>query len=141
MTERGTTIARRIAADLEDLRELERNHPHEVEAIVLHLVAHLRSWRPESVSPLGTLPPPTETIREPGMPDQARTTIARALAAAEQRRESAANAIVRFTVGGCVWHSDDVRKRRSELELAIADIAVATAALKALDELDAETGA
>ncbi len=58
-------IARRLAAALIDLRELERDHPAEVEAIVCTLVAHLRSWRPESVSPLGTLPAPGEVIRDP----------------------------------------------------------------------------
>lgn len=65
MSPRGHQIAQRIAADLEDLREHERQQPAEVEAIVLHLVAHLRSWRPESVSPLGTLPAPTEQIVDP----------------------------------------------------------------------------
>lgn len=65
MTPRGTTIAQRFAADLEDLREHERQQPHEVETIVSSLVAHLRAWRPESVSPLGTLPPPGEVIRDP----------------------------------------------------------------------------
>lgn len=65
MTPRGTTIAQRIAADLEDLREHERQHPGEVEAIVCSLDAHLHSWRPESVSPLGVLPAPTEAIRDP----------------------------------------------------------------------------
>lgn len=65
MTARGTTIAQRIAADLEDLKEHERQHPSEVEAIVSWLVSHLRSWRPESVSPLGTLAAPGEVIRDP----------------------------------------------------------------------------
>ncbi len=65
MSPRATTIAQRFAADFEDLRELERDHPAEVEAIVCSLVAHLRSWRPESVSPLGVLPPPGEVIRDP----------------------------------------------------------------------------
>lgn len=65
MTPRGTTIAQRLAADLEDLREHERQHPGEVESIVCSLVSHLRSWRPESVSPLGTLPAPTERIVDP----------------------------------------------------------------------------
>ncbi|MBA3391182.1 MAG: hypothetical protein H0T89_00995 [Deltaproteobacteria bacterium] len=65
MTARGTTIAQRIAADLEDLRELERQYPAEVEAIVCSLVAHLRSWRPESVSPLGTLPAPEAPLVDP----------------------------------------------------------------------------
>jgi hypothetical protein len=68
VTGRATTIAQRLAADLEDLRELERDHPDEVEAIVSHLVAHLRSWKPESVSPLGTLPAPTVAIRDPRAP-------------------------------------------------------------------------
>lgn len=65
MTPRGTTIAQRIAADLEDLRDHERQHPAEVESIVCSLVAHLRSWRPESVSPLGTLPSPEAPIVDP----------------------------------------------------------------------------
>lgn len=64
MTPRGTTIAQRFAADLEDLADHERQHPDETEAIVAHLVAHLRSWRPESVSPLGVLVP-TEPARDP----------------------------------------------------------------------------
>lgn len=65
MTPRGTTIAQRLAADLEDLREHERQNPAEVNAIVSHLVAHLRAWRPESVAPLGTLPAPSERIVDP----------------------------------------------------------------------------
>lgn len=65
MSPRGNTIAQRIAADLEDLRELERQQPSEVDAIVSHLVAHLRSWRPESVTPLGVLPRPEERIADP----------------------------------------------------------------------------
>lgn len=65
MSPRGIVIAQRFAADLEDLRELDRQDPAEVDAIVSHLVAHLRSWKPESVTPLGTLPAPTERIRDP----------------------------------------------------------------------------
>jgi hypothetical protein len=62
---RGTTIAQRFAADFEDLREHDRQHPGETSAIVAHLVAHLRAWRPEAVSPLGTLPPPSTPIVDP----------------------------------------------------------------------------
>jgi hypothetical protein len=57
--------ARRLAAELEALRDHERRQPAEVEAIVCHLVAHLRSWRPESVTPLGKLPAPSEPICDP----------------------------------------------------------------------------
>ena len=38
---------------------------HEQDQIALALVSLLRAWKPESVSPLGTLPPPTESIRDP----------------------------------------------------------------------------
>lgn len=65
MTARGTTIAQRFAADLEDLREHDRDNPGEASAIVAMLVAHLRAWRPESVAPLGTLPAPSTVIRDP----------------------------------------------------------------------------
>ena len=65
MSPRGDNLGRRLAALLEDLRDHERQHPAEVEAIAIHLVAHLRSWKPESVTPLGVLGPPTEAIRDP----------------------------------------------------------------------------
>ncbi len=38
------------------LRELEKHDPHGVEQVVAAMVAHLRSWHPEAVAPLGTLP-------------------------------------------------------------------------------------
>lgn len=65
MTKPGTAIAQRFAALLHDLREHEKTQPAEADAIICSLVAHLRAWRPEAVSPLGTLPPPTENIRDP----------------------------------------------------------------------------
>lgn len=65
MTAAGTAIARRFAAALEDLRDHDRQEPAEADAIVCSLVSHLRSWRPEAVSPLGTLPEPTTVIRDP----------------------------------------------------------------------------
>ncbi len=68
MTPRGTAIGRRLAADLETLGEHARDQPAEADAIVCALVAHLRAWRPESVSPLGTLPAPTESIHDPRRP-------------------------------------------------------------------------
>lgn len=68
MTATGDSIARRLAALLEDMREHERNQPAETEAIVGSLVSHLRSWRPESVSPLGVLPAPEMPIRDPRTP-------------------------------------------------------------------------
>ena len=48
-----------------DAVELAKTHPDEVEAIVCSLVAHLRAWKPESVSPLGELLPPTEPNVDP----------------------------------------------------------------------------
>jgi hypothetical protein len=65
---RGHQIALRFLADFEDLREHEKTEPAEVEALVSHIVAHLRSWRPESVSPLGTLPAPEEPNVDPRIP-------------------------------------------------------------------------
>lgn len=72
MTARTDDIARRLARATADLRHglaelaaLDRYAPDEVAAVVAALVAHVRSWRPESVAPLGTLGPPTEPIRDP----------------------------------------------------------------------------
>ena len=72
MTARTDDIARRFERATADLRTavaelaaLDRYAPDEVAAVVAALVAHLRSWRPESVAPLGTLGPPTEAIRDP----------------------------------------------------------------------------
>lgn len=62
---RGTIIAQRFAADLEDLRDHEKQHGDEVEAIVCSIVAHLRSWKPESVTSLGVLPEPEAPITDP----------------------------------------------------------------------------
>lgn len=60
------SIARRQAAILVELNELAKTNPAAVDGFVVALVNHLRSWRPESVSPLGTLPDP-EPIRDPRM--------------------------------------------------------------------------
>jgi hypothetical protein len=54
-----------IRFGLAELGRLERQAPGEVGRIAGLLVAHLRSWRPEAVAPLGTLPAPTEPIRDP----------------------------------------------------------------------------
>ncbi len=59
-----TEDLRRVLADL---RELERNEPAGVARVLELLLADLRSWHPESVSPLG-LGPPTEAIRDPRTP-------------------------------------------------------------------------
>ncbi len=60
-------VREKLRAATAELVELDKVAPAEVASIVGSLVAHLRSWRPESVSPLGTLPPPTdpEAIRDP----------------------------------------------------------------------------
>ena len=57
MSARAEAVAKRLAADLEDLRELDTSAPDDCDAIVLALVAHLRAWKPVSIAPLGTLPP------------------------------------------------------------------------------------
>lgn len=72
MTARIDDVGRRLERATAELRhglaelaELERVAPQEVGAIAGALVAHLRSWRPEAVAPLGTLPPPTDRICDP----------------------------------------------------------------------------
>lgn len=68
-TETMGPAAREIAGVLQrallDLAELDKTEPADVDAIVWMIIAHLRSWRPVSVSPLGTLPPPDEAPRDP----------------------------------------------------------------------------
>ena len=68
MTKPGNAIAQRFAALLADLREHEKAQPAEADAIVCSLVAHVRAWRPEAVSPLGTLLEPGEAVRDPRVP-------------------------------------------------------------------------
>lgn len=52
MTGRAVAIATLMSAAFEELRELERDEPEEVEAIVCSVIAHLRAWKPVSVAPL-----------------------------------------------------------------------------------------
>lgn len=63
----GLALVRRFAADLDALRQLAKHDPAAAETIVATLVAHLRSARPESVSPMA-LGPPAEPIRDPRRP-------------------------------------------------------------------------
>lgn len=67
-----TDVDARLARAIEHLRfafdELAACAPHApaaVDRVLTVTVAHLRSWRPESVTPLGVLGPPTEPIRDP----------------------------------------------------------------------------
>ena len=60
-------VTERLRQVLRDLRELERDQPAAVARVLELLLADLRSWHPESVSPLG-LGPPTEPIRDPRTP-------------------------------------------------------------------------
>lgn len=60
-------VTERLRQVLRDLRELERDQPAAVGRVLELLLADLRSWHPESVSPLG-LGPPTEPIRDPRTP-------------------------------------------------------------------------
>lgn len=39
--------------------------PAEADQVYTAIVSHVRARRPESVSPLGTLPPPGEPVRDP----------------------------------------------------------------------------
>lgn len=65
MTAAGNAILEHQRQVFAQLEALEKNAPAEVDQIVAVMVAHLRSWRPETVSPLGALGPPTEEIRDP----------------------------------------------------------------------------
>ena len=65
MTPAGQAVAEVLRDGFEQLAELDKVAPDDVDAIVQMVVAHLRAWRPESVSPLGTLPAPTEDVRDP----------------------------------------------------------------------------
>ena len=60
-------IERAQTAIFASLIELDKTEPAAVDRIVTSICAHLQSWRPMSVSPLGTLPPPTDpaAIRDP----------------------------------------------------------------------------
>lgn len=63
-TTRGMAIAQLLRTVFTQLAELDKA-PGDVDAIMGALVAHARAFRPESVSPLGTLPPPTEPNTDP----------------------------------------------------------------------------
>jgi hypothetical protein len=67
MTAQGAAIAAVLRSTFEALVELDKTEPHDVDAIVSAMLAHLRSWRPVAVAPLGTLPAPSdpEAIRDP----------------------------------------------------------------------------
>jgi hypothetical protein len=67
-TPRGRAIAEQLRAAFADLAELERSAPADVDAIVASSVSHLRSWRPESVTPLSELAAPTESDHDPRGP-------------------------------------------------------------------------
>lgn len=54
MTDRGQQLQRAIAMNLQLLAEHEKTQPDEVDAIVLALVAHIRSWRPRAL--IGGMP-------------------------------------------------------------------------------------
>lgn len=65
MTSRGAAIAEVLRAAFDQLRELEKVAPGDVDQVVAMIVGHLRAWKPESASPLGVLPAPTTTIADP----------------------------------------------------------------------------
>jgi hypothetical protein len=62
----ATSACGELARSLFDrLREIEKRDPHGVERVVASMVEHLRSWRPESVIPLGELLPPEGPAVDP----------------------------------------------------------------------------
>lgn len=67
---RASAIREVVRVVFESLAALDKVAPAEVDEIVAGMVAHLRAWRPESVSPLGTLPPPTGPIEPPTSPSR-----------------------------------------------------------------------
>lgn len=67
---RPAAIREVVRVVFESLAALDKVAPEEVDAIVAGMVAHLRAWRPESVSPLGTLPPPTGPTSPPYSPSR-----------------------------------------------------------------------
>lgn len=62
MSPAARTIVEHVRHAFAAIDELD---PDEQDLVVGAIVMHLRSWRPESVSPLGVLPPPGEAIRDP----------------------------------------------------------------------------
>lgn len=65
MTPTARTIAEHFRHGFDALDELDKTAPADVDTIVVSIVSHLRSWRPESVSPIGTLLPPKSPIVDP----------------------------------------------------------------------------
>jgi hypothetical protein len=65
MSSAAAACAELLRVLFDRLREIEKNDPRGVEQVVATMVAHLRSWRPESVSPLGTLPEPEGSRADP----------------------------------------------------------------------------
>lgn len=65
MTPTGSAIVEVFREMFEAMRELEKTAPGDVDRLVAMLVGHIRAWRPESITPLGDLGPPTEVIRDP----------------------------------------------------------------------------
>jgi hypothetical protein len=65
MSSAAAACAELTRALFDRMRELEQRDPHGVAQVVAAMVAHLRSWRPESVAPLGTLPDPEGPATDP----------------------------------------------------------------------------
>lgn len=61
----STELVDRVRGIFAELVELEKTAPGEADRVVGAMVSHLRSWRPVAITPLGVLPAPTETIRDP----------------------------------------------------------------------------
>lgn len=65
MTTFGKAIAEVLRAAFDQLRELDKLASNDVDDIIAATIATVRGLRPESVSPLGTLPEPEATNLDP----------------------------------------------------------------------------
>jgi len=53
LTARGVTLLGAVRRNFELLAELEKTAPHDVDAIVAAMLAHLRSWKPMALLEAG----------------------------------------------------------------------------------------
>ncbi len=65
MSPRAAAVREMFRVALVQTAEIAKTDPTAADELVSTLVAHLRSWRPESVSPLGTLPEPDGPLVDP----------------------------------------------------------------------------
>lgn len=64
-SELGKSLAEGLRGAFTAMRDLEKTNSGDVDELIAAIVATVRGLRPESVSPLGTLPPATEPNVDP----------------------------------------------------------------------------